>query len=72
MTLGDQGIKGTYGDMTFTNGVATFTLKHKEVKTAKGLPTGITYTVTEDQIPGTFLLKGITGEPAASRQIKVS
>ena len=47
VTLSDRTITGTYGGMTFTNGVATFTLKHGESKTATGLPAGITYTVTE-------------------------
>ncbi len=45
--LSDATINGTYGDMTFVNGVAEFTLKHGESKTATGLPPGITYTVTE-------------------------
>ena len=47
VTLGDTGINGTFGEMTFTDGVATFVLKHGESKTAVGLPAGITYTVTE-------------------------
>lgn len=47
VTLSDTGINGTFGDMTFANGVATFVLKHGESKTAVGLPAGITYTVTE-------------------------
>ena len=47
VTLGDTGINGTFGDMNFANGVATFVLKHGESKTAVGLPAGITYTVTE-------------------------
>lgn len=47
VTLGDTGINGTFGEMTFANGVATFVLKHGESKTAVGLPAGITYTVTE-------------------------
>ena len=47
VTLGDTGINGTFGDLTFANGVATFVLKHGESKTAVGLPAGITYTVTE-------------------------
>lgn len=46
--LSDTSINGTFGDMIFTNGVATFTLKHGESKTATGLPAGITYTVAED------------------------
>ena len=47
VTLGDTGINGTFGDMNFANGVATFVLKHGESKTAVDLPAGITYTVTE-------------------------
>ena len=47
VTLGDTGITGTFGEMTFADGVATFVLKHGESKTAVGLPAGITYTVTE-------------------------
>ncbi len=45
--LGDDTITGNYGDMTFTDGTATFTLKHNEQKTAAGLPAGISYEVTE-------------------------
>ena len=47
VTLSDTTITGTYGEMNFTNGVATFTLKNSESKTATGLPNGITYEVTE-------------------------
>ena len=50
ITLGDTSINGTYGDMTFTDGVATFTLKDGESKTASGLPAGIGYTVSEDSV----------------------
>ena len=42
----------TYGDVTFTNGVATFTLKHGESKTIKDIPAGYTYTVTESDNAG--------------------
>ncbi len=49
VTLDDKTITGTYGDMTFENGVAEFTLKHNESKTALGLPAGIGYTVTETE-----------------------
>lgn len=38
----------TYGDVTFTNGVATFTLKHNQEKRIIGIPAGYTYTVTEN------------------------
>ena len=47
VTLKDTSVNGMFGDMTFTAGKATFSLKHGEGKTAKDLPAGITYTVTE-------------------------
>lgn len=52
VTLSDTTIIGTFGGMTFTNGVAEFTLKHGETKTATGLPVGITYTVEETDSQG--------------------
>ncbi len=62
VTLSDKTISGAYGDMTFTNGVSTFKLKHGERKTATGLPTGITYTVTETDNEGYTVTKtGDTG-----------
>lgn len=48
VTLGTTAISGTYGDMTFNEGVATFILKNGESVSAEGLPNGITYTVVED------------------------
>ena len=48
VTLSDASISGTYGDMHFEGGVATFTLKHGEEKTAPGLPKDVTYTVTQE------------------------
>ena len=47
VTLDDESISGTYGEMIFANGVAVFALTHGQSKTAKGLPTDITYTVEE-------------------------
>ena len=47
VTLSDTTISGPFGDMTFADGVAEFTLKHNESKTATGLPAGITYEVKE-------------------------
>ena len=47
VTLSDTSITGAYRDMTFTNGVAEFTLKHGEQKRAEDLPAGLTYTVVE-------------------------
>lgn len=47
VTLGNTSINGQYGDMTFTNGVATVTLKDGESATAEHLPAGTTYGVAE-------------------------
>jgi hypothetical protein len=52
VTLSDNTISGTYGDMTFAGGVATITLKGGEYKTAEGLPTTVGYTVTEAAATG--------------------
>lgn len=48
--LGGQGanLTGTYGDMEFSNGEATFTLADGQTKTVEHLPAGATYTVTEE------------------------
>ena len=47
VTLNDPSINGTYGEMTFADGVAVFTLRHGETRTAQGLPAGTGYRVTE-------------------------
>ena len=47
VTLSDTTISKTYGDMTFVDGVATFKLKAGETAKAEGLPTEVTFTVTE-------------------------
>ena len=47
VTLSDTTINGTYGEMKFADGVATFSIKADEKKTAKGLPAKIGYTVEE-------------------------
>ena len=52
VTLSDKIVNGTYGDMTFIDGVAEFTLKDGESKTAAGLLPGIRYTVTEERADG--------------------
>ena len=51
VTLSDK-INGTYGDMEFVNGVATFTLKHGEKITATALPENVTYSVEETNSQG--------------------
>ena len=47
--LGDSSLNGNYGDMIFTDGAASFTLKHNEQKSATGLPAGTSYEVTESE-----------------------
>ena len=62
VTLGDTSVNGTYGDMTFANGVATFMLKHNQTKTATGLPADISYEVVESSAAGyTATYSGATG-----------
>ena len=62
VTLGDTSIDGQYGDMTFLDGVAAFTLKHGQSKKAVGLPAGLRYTVTESGNAGyTVTSTGETG-----------
>ena len=47
VNLSDKRITGVYGDMRFKQGVASIVLKHEESITAKGLPSGIRYTVED-------------------------
>ena len=47
-----EGLNGTYGELTFINGVATFSLRHGESATAAGLPVGSRYTVQETDSRG--------------------
>lgn len=42
----------TYGNVTFTDGVATFELKHNESVTITGIPAGLNYAVTESDNNG--------------------
>ena len=62
VTLGDDSINGIYGDMTFANGMATFTLKNGEKKIATDLPAGLTYTVTETEADTGAYVTTVTGE----------
>lgn len=62
VTLDDTSINGTYGEMTFKDGVAAFKLKHGESINATKLPAGISYTVTETDAKGyTVTSTGETG-----------
>ena len=62
VTLDDATIQGTYGDMTFENGVATFTLRHGQSATAEDLPAGIDYTVVEREANTNRYRTTYTGE----------
>lgn len=52
ITLSDSAVSGTYGEITFENGIAVFALKDGESKTALNLPVGINYTVEESDNTG--------------------
>lgn len=62
VTLSDKTIKGKFGDMEFKDGVASFTLKHGENKTATNLPANIQYTVKEDDYSKEGYKTSKTGE----------
>ncbi len=62
VTLDDATIQGAYGDMTFENGVATFTLRHGQSATAEDLPAGIGYTVVEREANTNRYRTTYTGE----------
>ena len=48
----DTNINGTYGELTFADGVAHFTLTDGQKKTAQDLPAGLYYTVVEATATG--------------------
>ena len=62
VALTDTSINGTYGDMTFENGVAAFTLKGGESKKAEGLPNGVGYTVSENDYSSDGYVTTKTGD----------
>ena len=59
----------TYGGVTFTNGAATFTLKHNESKTIAGIPADLTYLVEESNNSGYTVRVNDTNETTASGSI---
>lgn len=72
VTLSDTSINGTYGNMDFTDGTATFTLKHGESVTSAGLPAGTAYTVTEAKAEGYIVTStDATGTIAADAEAMV-
>ena len=58
VTLSDRTISGQKGDMTFTNGVASFTLKGGESLRAINLPANIQYSVVESPADGYHIENG--------------
>ena len=73
VTLSDTTIEGTYGDMTFTKGVAEFTLKDGAKATATGIPAAITYKVEETAVNGYSVTKtGDTGTIAKDTTAKAA
>ena len=65
VTISDTTISGTYGDVSFENGVATFVLKGGESKTASSLPNGVGYAVTENDYTGDGYVTVKTGDTGA-------
>ena len=45
--LSDTTISGVYGDVTFVDGVAVFTMRNGERKHISGLPAGVRFSVSE-------------------------
>ena len=62
VTLGDASISGRYGDITFANGVAAFTLIGGQTKTAADLPAGTKYTVTEADYSAEGYVTSVSGD----------
>ena len=59
----------TYGGVAFTNGKATFTLKHNESKTIEGIPADLTYLVEESNNSGYTVSVNDTNATTASGSI---
>ena len=49
---GSSKVTGTYGDLEFENGTASFTLTAGQTKHALGLPAGLSYVVTQEPVDG--------------------
>ena len=55
MTLDDPELSGTYGDLVFEQGQATFTLSDEQTVLVKNLPYGIGYRI-EEKVPEGYLM----------------
>ena len=60
--VSDDTLSGTFGDMTFANGTASVTLRDGEQAAARGLPAGLSYTVTEAEADRGPYTTASTGE----------
>ena len=59
VTLSDTSFNGAYGDVTFANGVATFSMQNAQMITGANLPLGIGYTVSvTDQAGNPVVING--------------
>lgn len=67
--MADRTINAAYGEMTFVNGIAVFSLKHGERKTASGLPAGVAYTVVESDNYGYTVTVNSTANTSAQGTI---
>ncbi|MDO4281125.1 MAG: DUF5979 domain-containing protein [Peptococcaceae bacterium] len=62
VTLSDASISGKYGEMTFKDGVAEFSLRHGQTKKASKLPLGTGYTVVEREANTDNYTTAVVGE----------
>ena len=61
LTGAQESITGKYGDMEFVDGVASFTLRHGESKTATNLPAYLDYLVVEQEANRNGYSTSVTG-----------
>lgn len=70
--LQDRSINGSYGGLTFANGVASFTLKSGGSLTASGLPAGVSYEIVEEGPEGYSVLSAnATGVVMEGQAIRI-
>jgi len=64
ITSTDSSLSGSFGNLTFTGGSASFTLKDGESRTISGVPVGSTYTIAETS----YLTAGYTTTVAINNE----
>lgn len=71
VTLKDSDLSGVFGDVTFQDGKATFSLRHGRSVTILGIPAGTEYTIKEGNNLGYTVTKtGDTGEIKAGETLE--